>query len=430
MKINQHAAKDSSRGIKSKTHFIIFLLILVLGFGLRTYNLANIPAGFFADEASIGYNAFSILTTGFDEHGAHLPFFFRAFGEYKSPIQTYSTVPLVALFGLNEMSVRLVSVTYGILSIIAIYLLTKELFIHDKHRQQLALLSALFLAISPWHIHFSRVSLEGLMAFVFFTTIGLYFFLKAQLKPKFLYLSLTSFALAMYCYFPARIFIPLFGLGLFAIYFRFFLSHKKESILSFILLLILLAPFIQNLLSPVGLARWQQVNIFSNPPQKQTITTHILSNYFRHFSADFLFLKGDIDMPGQFISRHSIRGIGELYLLQLPLIVFGAIMLFKKKSKAFFALLLWLVLYPMGSIFTIDESPQATRSIIGTLPFQILSAAGVVYLLRITLGFKKYFQLAFISTSSIVLIISFANFLSNYFISYPNYSSDFWGWQY
>jgi len=54
----------------------------------------------------------------------------------------------------------------------------------------------------------------------------------------------------------------------------------------------------------------------------------IIYSYLNQFSIDFLFTKGDIDFPGQFITRHSIRGIGQLYLFQLPFLVFGLLSFF------------------------------------------------------------------------------------------------------
>ena len=54
----------------------ILLSIIILAFILRIYKLAEIPPGFYADEASIGFNAYKILTTLRDEHGKFLPLFF------------------------------------------------------------------------------------------------------------------------------------------------------------------------------------------------------------------------------------------------------------------------------------------------------------------------------------------------------------------
>ena len=409
---------------------ILLILIIILSFSLRVYRLSDVPAGFFCDEASIGYNAYSILHYGTDEYDKPFPFFFQAFGDYKSPIQTYFTVFPIALFGLSEFSVRITSVIFGTLNIFAIYLLSKQLFIKYKYNSPIALLSSLLLAISPWHIHFSRIAFE-MMPFTFFTTLGLYFFLKAKENSKYLFICTTSFSLALYSYFPARIFIPLFGLGILCIYYKFFLKHKKETLLSFFLVLLLLIPFIIHSLSPSGLSRWKQVNIFSQPPNRETVSQHIFVNYVGHFSLDFLFIKGDTGMSGQFLTRHSIEGMGELYFFQLPLILFGFIFLLRKKiNKPMFILLLWLILYPTGSMLTVDENAQATRSIIGVIPFPILSAVGLYYLFTLFSKLKK--PLNYISMLSIFIIIfaSFIYYENLYFTKYPSYSSGYYGWQY
>ena len=151
--------------------YSILILIILLGAALRLYNLSNDPAGLFTDEASVGYNAYTIAHFGTDEYGTSYPFFFKAFGEYKNPVEIYSTAPFVGLFGLNEFTTRLPSAIYGTLGIIAIYLVTLELFANVKKKQFLALSTALLLTISPWDIQFSRVALEGLMAYVFFTLL-------------------------------------------------------------------------------------------------------------------------------------------------------------------------------------------------------------------------------------------------------------------
>lgn len=408
---------------------ILLILVIILAFAIRVYRLSDIPSGFFTDEASIGYNAYSVLHYGSDEYGKPFPFFFQAFGEYKSPIQIYFTVPFIALFGLNEFSTRIPSVIFGTLSIFAIYLLSKQLFIKYKYNSWIALLSSFFLAVSPWHIHFSRIAFE-MMPFVLFTILGLYFFLKAKDSLKFLIICVASFSLALYSYFPARIFIPLFGLGIFCVYNKFFRQYKKSTITS-LLLTLLLVPFIQHSISPSGLSRWQQINIFSQPPNDETVFQHILNNYANHFSLEFLFTKGDVNMPGQFLTRHSVKGMGELYFFQLPLIIFGFILLVRKKIyKPIILLLLWLILYPIGSMFTVDKSAQATRSIIGVIPFQILSAVGLCYLFILFSRLKKTLNYLFMLSILVIIFASFAYYLNLYFVKYPLYSSGYYGWQY
>ncbi len=54
---------------------------------LSGLDTAPLPA--YVDETSIGYNAWAISSHAVDEHGAHLPLYFTAFGEYKNPVYIY-----------------------------------------------------------------------------------------------------------------------------------------------------------------------------------------------------------------------------------------------------------------------------------------------------------------------------------------------------
>src|SRR3989344_9678426 len=109
--------------MSKKVYLTGILAILLLKFILRVYDLSNNPPGFFGDEAAIGYNAYKILQTGKDEYGEPYPIFFRSFGDYRLPIPIYANIPFVAFFGLNEFSVRLTAVFYGLISIFFIILI-------------------------------------------------------------------------------------------------------------------------------------------------------------------------------------------------------------------------------------------------------------------------------------------------------------------
>ena len=361
----------------NKTHLLL-IIILSFAFIIRIYKLADIPTGFSFDEASIGYNAYTILTTGQDEFGKFMPVYFKSFGEYKNPIQIYSTVPIIAVFHLNEFAVRLTSVLYGVASIWAIYLLS-SLFVAKKQQKTVGILSAILLSIVPWHFHLSRVALESMMPYVFFTTLGTYFFLR-KFSQKNIILSGLFFVLAIYSYFPSRIFIPCFVISLALIYAKTLLKNWKEVTFALTISCVMLIPFFQYTFSPVGMARWQSINIFQSPPDNNSLVPHIINNYISHFSYDFLFKKGDIDMPGQSFSMYSVRGFGQLHLFQLPFIISGGIYLLRRKGyKQFAVIALWLILYPLGSCFTINASALATRSIIGVVPLQILTAIGILW---------------------------------------------------
>ena len=137
------------------------VLILFLAFLLRFYKLAEVPHGMAWDEAAIAYNGFAIFNTRRDEWLQKLPISFRSFGDYKAPFAIYESGIFTAIFGMNLFAVRLPFAIYGVMAVLAIYLLFKELFFKDKNKEWLALLAAFLMAISPSHIHYSRLAFES-----------------------------------------------------------------------------------------------------------------------------------------------------------------------------------------------------------------------------------------------------------------------------
>lgn len=194
----------------------LFLVILLLASILRLWNLGGNPPHLSPDEASLGYNAYSILKTGRDEYGEFMPAIFKSFGDYKPGLYVYLSVPSVAAFGLSEFSVRLPSAIAGIMAVWLIYLISLKLF-KDK---RLSFLSSFFLAISPWHTHLSRGAWEANISLTL-TLAGIYYFLLATKKQKYLYHSALFFSLTLFAYQGAKLSttIVLFSLAI---------SHWKD----------------------------------------------------------------------------------------------------------------------------------------------------------------------------------------------------------
>ncbi len=96
---------------------IQLIVILLAAFILRFFMLGKVPLGVSLDEASLGYNGYSVLKTGRDEYAQKLPLSFKAFGEYKAPLYRYLTIPFIGLFDLNEFSLRLPSAIFGLLTV-------------------------------------------------------------------------------------------------------------------------------------------------------------------------------------------------------------------------------------------------------------------------------------------------------------------------
>ena len=149
-------------------------IILLLSVFLRFVSLDNIPAGLYVDEASLGYNAYSLLNTGKDEYGQPFPIFLRSFGDFKPALYAYFTTIPIALFGLNIFSIRFLSALSGTFLVLITYLILKRSKI--RHNSSLAILSALVLSLSPWAIFQSRVAVEANFSLIFFSTNIFFFF--------------------------------------------------------------------------------------------------------------------------------------------------------------------------------------------------------------------------------------------------------------
>ena len=226
---------------------IILVLIIILAAFLRLYRLSDYPMGLNADEAALGYNAYSLLLTGRDEHGHSWPVNLESFGDFKPAGYAYLLIPFIKIFGLTEFAVRLPSALFGILAVYFIYLLVKEL-----STESCALISAALLAVSPWHLHFSRGGWEVNVATTLML-IGVWLFLKKRFE-----LCALSFALSMYTYQSARLVVPLLGIGLFYLY------RPKRIFVALILGFLLLIPLTYNLVTTDAGSRLSGVGLLAD----------------------------------------------------------------------------------------------------------------------------------------------------------------------
>lgn len=370
-------------------HWLLIIIILLSSL-LRLYKLGEYPA-LNADEAAIGYNAYSLIETGKDEHGNPWPIHFQSFNDYKPGGYVYVVLPFVYLFGLNEWSVRIPGALLGILTVGAVYLLVKELKIENW---KFKILAPALLAISPWHIHFSRGGWEVNVA-TFFIVLGLYFFIKALKENKYLVLSIVFFVLSLYTYHAARVIVPLMVIGLTLIYRKSLIvkGNSKMIIGSIFFGIVITLPLLSNFFGTVG-ARASGVSIFSdrgyidrineargryaNPNamyvkilhnKPKEIALEFSRNYFEHFWGEFLFISGDE------IQRNKVPEFGQLYIWQFPVLVLAAFAI-SKRSKGWAPILLWLILAPLPAALTF-QSPHALRAQSMVIPLTVLSAYGL-----------------------------------------------------
>lgn len=188
--------------MKNKFLWAGAILIIVIGSVVRLVGLDKSPPSLGFDEAALGYNAYSLMKTGRDEYGNFLPVSLRSFNDFKPALYAYLTVPFIKLWGLNDVSVRMVSAISGIVSLVFLFLLLRK-FLENKYY---LLVTFLVLSFEPWRLHFSRNAFETHLSSMFFL-IGSYCLL--ALKGKGRFWALLFLILSAYSYHSARLGAPL-----------------------------------------------------------------------------------------------------------------------------------------------------------------------------------------------------------------------------
>src|SRR5258706_3244867 len=248
--------------------FIILIIIWIVGLLLtRLVGLEKSPISVGFDEASLGYNAYSLLLTGKDEYGTSYPLSLRSFNDFKPALYSYLDIPFIHFFGLNQTTVRTPSAIFGTLSLVFLLLIFMKL---SKRSTLVCVIILTIISFFPWRLHFSRVAFEANISMAFFT--GVIWCLLNFKKNLFYKVSTILFSvLAIYSYHSARLSIPilllLFFIDPFSFNFKVFLKHPFEIIKKLwplFVVIILYLPLFLEFHTSLLLTRFSQTNVFSH----------------------------------------------------------------------------------------------------------------------------------------------------------------------
>lgn len=407
---------------------ISLIIIILLASFLRVYKLGDIPPSASWDEAAVGYNAYAIANWGKDEWGHSFPLMFKSFEDDKHPIHIYFTALAIKIVGLSDFGTRLAPAIFGVFNVLLLFLLSKKLF----KSEILGLIAAIFLAISPYGIQFSRFNHEANFALFFFMLGLLSFYYGIEGKVRYFSLSAMSFSLSILSYHSALVFVPVITVILVLFYANQLWKARKSLVLP-ILIVLLFGLVILTHPALLGFARIKQnalppETIKSTPIYKKTnneFLSHLyLSSqyYFSHFSLLYLFVSGD---P---IPRHSTQVIGEFFWVDAFLLPLGVLFLLFKRSKEAFIILIWAFLGPVPSSATPGANGwgHAARALFTMGSWQLVSAFGLYQLLKIMKNpiFKTFCLITIIA----IITYQLSNYLHYY---YQKYNKDYAiEWQY
>lgn len=375
----QRAGRVGAAAAGARTRRPWLLLLVAVGALTVVRNLValgSVPVGAYADETSIGYNAWALAAHGVDEHGVRLPLYPAAFGDYKNPFYVYLLALLLRVAPLTVTTERLPAALLGLVAVACLV----GLCWRRTRSLPLTVLAALLTSLLPWLTVESRVGFEVISEV-------------ALLSATLLCLEVAAGAAR------ARWWYLLAGVLLGAAVFAYSTARLEVALLTAALLFALLAPTardlralltlpgvvtaygaleIWNLLHPGALlARFLLINVAADGAPAATVARRVLTNYLSYVSPPFLFVDGDHN------PRHSPQWGGMLLWALLPLLLAGLAGVWRRRGDGFARfVLLGLLVAPVAAAVTEQAVPHALRAAT-MVPFLVaLAVEGLAFIHR------------------------------------------------
>lgn len=442
--------------------------IMVLAAFFRFWHITDAPPGLYPDEAMNGTNAQEAIQTGdykifYPDNNGREGFFMN--------IQSLS----VRVFGNEPWALRVVSAFFGTLTVLGIYLLTRELF---RKSDIIPLLAAFFTATSFWHINFSRIGFRAIMV-PFLLAWAFYFFFRmvrqmseGDIKKASAEISAISagifYGLGFHTYLAFRVtpllLAPAFFYGWSAYKSRSdgrgpdpkasgLLAKRSKPAKCYpcLFVLFLFATFVTVL--PIGYyflqnpadfaGRTAQVSVFASESPLQNLALNKLKTIgmffvmgdwnWRHnlagapllwWPVSILFALGIIFGAKNIIQSIKIKGLNSIS----KIFNFGLSAFYAFFANPYGFLLSWLVILSIPSIISNEGLPHALRAIGMIPPVMILSAVGTAWVieyarLRLPILIKKFperaSQIRRIQKELMLLLVIFCGFVT--VVTYINY---------
>ena len=366
--------------------WLIILLILIVAVFFRFYKLDSVPPGLYPDEAMNGNNAIQALEAA-PPAGGFKVFYPENNGREGLFINLQALS--LAVFGQHVWALRIVSAIAGVLTVLGLYFLTKQLF-----NWQIAAISSFLLAISFWHVNFSRIGFRAVMVPLFLVW-GFYFFWRGLSSSR-LYNFIISgifWGLGFYTFIPFRI-MPLVLILALAAYWQAIkkdFSHEKyeyarnqiiRGFAAFLVITILVA-------LPIGYYFYTHPQDFWSRAGQLSIFSS--DNPLKNLALNTVQTLGMFNFVGDFNWRHNVSGqpmliwpVGALFVLGF---LRSWIKLFRARhehghlSATQILLLSWFFIGLIPVVLSNEGLPHALRAITVIPAVFIFAGAGLWWII-------------------------------------------------
>ncbi len=399
--------------MKNKLSILLLSLIVLLGAFLYFYKISSIPSSVYDDEATIGYNAYSILTTFKDEYGKFLPIAFRFFGAYTPPLYVYLTTPLVKLFGVTAFSIRFLSAISTIFGILIVYFFINDFKVFKN--QSTKIIGSLLFTILPWTVFNARLGYEVTLGYIVFAAASLFLWRSIK-NQKISLLAIFLFSISTYIAHTERYLVPIF-LFVFLVIFRKSIFIKKNKTNLWLSLLIIIVTQVPNLFLVTTKAFWVKNSSINN--HLSILFSDLISQILIYFSPKTLFgVTPDINL------QHSIPNQSFFYSWMVIPYFIGLYQLYKnfKKPEIKYLLILFLTAPIPGSLSGHFISVQRVLTL--TIPMILIISLGIDFISQ------KIRSIVFVPILTLLISFSLILLWRGYFIFLPQERATWWSYGY
>jgi len=392
----------------AREDWLIVVLVTVVAAVPRLAALTSIPGGLHGDEAWTGIDARRILNEGMIG-----PYVKSALGQPAGPL--YFAAPFVGVFGNTVFAIRFAMAILGIATIPLAYVTFRVMF-----NRNIGAFAALLLAVSIWHIHYSRIAFM-VISWPLLEMLTLLFFFLGLRAQRWIYFVLAGVALGcgVYTYNAYSVFavavlvlaawVPIFGNQ----HLREYLKRTAAVVaIAFVVALPLLL-YIRgdnayrnhyDLVSVLETKEWKSSGL--------TGRIDILSDNGRQFVND-AFWTGEPD----FSDGAGWQAMIDRWSLALLVIGLG-MATWNWRRAPYMALLIMAALLPFGTILTTQGTYRQT---LGLVPFlAALEALPLAFVWGRAQTFEPRLRaIAYVAVGGVLAIITILN-MNAYFGKFPD----------
>jgi 4-amino-4-deoxy-L-arabinose transferase-like glycosyltransferase len=366
-------------GTRARTLAVAGALALGAAF-LYVRGLGHTPIYLTVDETIISLQAHAVATTGRDQLGRLFPVYFETGTTWYPSVLIYLIAIAVRLFGFTEAIVRLPMAIAGVVDVVLVYLIGRQIF----RRQWFAIVAAILLAATPTHLTLSRYAMDYLMVVPFL--LGWLLCMVTYLRtgnPRLLFAAGLLLGIGLYTYIAALCAMPVYVAVSCAVLYR---RRDPASRYGWLVAGFLLPAIV------FGVWLFQHPNMVANVAVKYRFedraTTmndalrgfrpgqfarQIGSVYAGLLDPRFLFVHGPSNLT--FGTRRS----GVFVVPVLGMLIVGLWRVVRERFEPA-GLLLALGLFAAPAAATLVNDPTAIFRATGLLPFgALLAAAGLEY---------------------------------------------------